>query len=387
MDIPRLFEIIDSLEEEYIGFWADVSRLESPTSDKAGVDAVGAYFRRAAEKKGWHVTVHPEAVSGDAVAITLNPDAPGEPVCFSGHIDTVHPVGSFGPDPVKIEDGWIFGPGTVDCKGGAVAGFMAMDALERAGFAKRPVRLILQPDEETSSRGSEKRTVDFMEEQSRGAAAFLNLEPMGDPPAEKVTAVLARKGIVRYRLTVFGKAIHSASCYAGVSAVAEAAHKILELEKMKDPKGLTCNCSMLAGGSSPNSVPDMCTFTADIRFPDAAALAEAEETVRRIAETAFVAGSRCEVSEVSRRASMEWNERNTGLLRRVNRVMAANGLPEITAISSAGGSDAADMTTRGIPTLDSLGVRGSGIHSVREKGRLRSLAECAKRSALIAAEL
>ena len=387
MNTEELFKTIDSLEEEYIHFWADVCRLESPTDCKEGVDAVGRYFADAAAKKGWTVEVHHEEISGDAVAVTLHPEAPGAPVCFSGHMDTVHPVGCFGPETVRFEEGVIHAPGAVDCKGGCVAGFMAMDALDRMGFRDRPVRLILQSDEETSSKGSRKRTVDFMEEMSRGAAAFLNLEPMGNPPAGEATTVIRRKGIIRYRLTVHGKAIHSASCFAGVSAVAEAAHKILELEKMKDRSGLTCNCSLLSGGSSANSVPDLCSFTADIRFPSESYLREAEETVKRIAETSFLPGSSCELEVVSRRDSLEENEQNRALLERVNRLMEEAGLPRLRAISSPGGSDAADMTTRGIPTLDSIGVRGTGIHSVNERGILPSLAEAAKRSALIAAGL
>ena len=74
----------------------------------------------------------------------MNPDAKGKPVCLSGHMDTVHPVGSFGNPPVTFDDKNIYGPGVIDCKGGITASFMAMDALERCGFKRRPIKLILQ---------------------------------------------------------------------------------------------------------------------------------------------------------------------------------------------------------------------------------------------------
>ena len=73
----------------------------------------------------------------------MNPNAQGAPVCFSGHMDTVHPLGSFGEVPVHRDDRKIYGPGVIDCKGGVAASFMTMDALEKCGFNERPVKLIL----------------------------------------------------------------------------------------------------------------------------------------------------------------------------------------------------------------------------------------------------
>ena len=225
MDFANVFARIDALYPEYVNFWADICRIESPTEYKAGVDAVGRYFADKAAARGWKVDIQKQAVSGDCVVITMHPDAPGKPVCFSGHMDTVHPVGFFGEDPVKIEDGKIYGPGVCDCKGGLAASFLAMAALDDCGFDARPLKLILQSDEENSSRFSNKTTVEYMCEAAKDAAAVYNVEP-GEPG----NTVIARKGITRYRLTVHGKSVHSANCYGGKSAICEAAHKIIALE-------------------------------------------------------------------------------------------------------------------------------------------------------------
>ena len=48
----KLFEIIDSLKDEFIGIWVDVGNIESPTPYKKGVDAVGYYFADYAKKEG-----------------------------------------------------------------------------------------------------------------------------------------------------------------------------------------------------------------------------------------------------------------------------------------------------------------------------------------------
>ena len=93
MSVDKLFNEIENLEQDYINFLIDVCNIESPTEDKEGVDAVGKYFIDKANEKGWEVEVFPQPVSGDCVTITLNPNAKGKPVCISGHLDTVHPVG------------------------------------------------------------------------------------------------------------------------------------------------------------------------------------------------------------------------------------------------------------------------------------------------------
>ena len=57
MKCKSLFDRVDALNDTYISFWEDVCNIESPTDNKAGVDAVGAYFMRWAEKLGFDVEV------------------------------------------------------------------------------------------------------------------------------------------------------------------------------------------------------------------------------------------------------------------------------------------------------------------------------------------
>lgn len=369
----KLFERIEQLEEVYIKFWEDICRIESPTEYKEGVDRVGVYISEKAKERGWQVEVQSQPVSGDCVCITMNPHAPGKAVCFSGHMDTVHAVGSFGEDPVRIEDGRIYGPGVTDCKGGITASFLAMAALEDLGFDRRPLKLLLQSDEENSSRFSNKSTVDFMCRKSEDCEAFLNAEP-----GTAGYACTHRKGISKYALEVTGKAVHAANCCNGASAILEAAHKIIALEQMKDASGTTCNCGLINGGTSENTVPGKCTFTADIRFNNVEDMLAAEKTVMDVAAHATVPGTTCEVTLKSRRVAMELTERNLELLQRLNVVMEENGLPVLGSNKGAGGSDAAEVTAYGIPCLDSLGVYGGGIHSLDEYAEISSLTVSAK---------
>jgi len=381
----ELLGVIDSLSEEYLGHWENLCNLESPTYDKAAVDRCGQYIIDFARKRGWKIDIleHPEA--GNALCCTMNPCAPGRAVALSGHIDTVHPKGLFGEPAVRIdrENGVIYGPGVTDCKGGVIACMMAMDALEKVGFKGRPVKLIIQTDEEVSSRLSEKATINWMCEMAKDCVAFLNTENYA-----KGKACLWRKGILRYHFHVTGVSAHSSICYAaGTSAIAEAAHKIIELEKYKDKEGLTVSCGMINGGTAENTVPEKCTFTADIRFPDEAARLEADRIVHEIAAHEYLPGTKCEVVLAGSRLSMPKEERNFELLAKMNEVYAAYGLPVLEGRGSMGGSDAAEVTCAGIPCVDSLGTEGKHIHSKLEWSSIASLAESAKRLAVIACSM
>lgn len=372
----NLFETIESKLGQYIQFWKEICEIESPTYDKEGVDRVGAYFIKKARELGWKVEVFEQSVSGNALCITMNENAKGTPIAISGHMDTVHPIGSFGDNPVRLENGRIYGPGVVDCKGGIIAGFLAMHALLECGFDERPVLLLLQSDEENGSMTSKKATINWMCEKAKDCAAFLNTEQY-----KPGRAVIERKGILRYRLTVHGRSVHSSNCadgIGGVNAIAEAAHKIIELEKLKDRNGITCNCGIIEGGTVANTVPEKCTFVADVRFLTRSDMESADQIIHKVAQYAYIEGSSCDVEQISYRVPMEPCSKNRELLERMNCVLERAGLSALSGRRSNGGSDAADASSHGIPSIDSLGVAGDKIHSCDEFAYIESLAESAK---------
>lgn len=374
----QLFKTIEELQEQYLNILEDVCNIESPTDFKKGVDDVGAYFLDIAKHHNWQTEVFKQEISGDVVCLTLNPDASGDPVSVSGHMDTVHPVGAFGTPAVKRDGENMYGPGVMDCKGGIVAALMAMDALEKCGFNSRPVYLLLQSDEENGSATSNKKTIEYICKKAENSIAFLNLEGI-----KGNTAVLQRKGILRYCFTIHGKALHSARCAEASNAITEAAYKIIELEKMKNSDGLTCNCGVIHGGTTANTVADSCCFYADIRFSTVDELEKARQEVFEIANTTTVEGCSCTLKEISYRPAMSLSDKNIALLEKMNEIYKNNELPVLTGRACLSGSDAAYITEFGIPCVDNLGTDGGSIHSVNEYIRLDSLVESAKRIAAL----
>lgn len=131
--------------------------MESPTQCKKSVDAVGEVFIQIARQHQWTVEISEQEKAGNAICITMNPESEEKPIAFSGHIDTVYPHGVFSVPAVHRDEERIYGPGVIDCKGGVVAAVMTMEALMRCGFRKRPIKLIIQTDEETGNITSDKK--------------------------------------------------------------------------------------------------------------------------------------------------------------------------------------------------------------------------------------
>ncbi len=383
-----LYSELNKLEDKYINVWEDICNIESPSRDKARVDAVGSYFIDKAKEQGWNIEVYEHDTFGNVVCITMNPNAPSEPISLSGHMDTVHPLGLFGSPATRVcrDENRIYGPGTMDCKGGIVAALYAMEALKNIGFTSRPIQLLLQSNEEIGSGIDNKDPINYICQRASSSVAFLNLE--GHESYFEGKACLIRKGIAVFNFEISGVETHASYCAReGASAIAEAAHKIIELEKIKDENGLTFNCGVINGGSVSNTVPGKCRFVVDVRFSTLAQLDWAKDYIKKIADTVYVMGCSCTVTQTNQRPPMELCDRNVDLLNRANKIFEQNGLSRLEIGMRNGGSDAADVTCFGIPCIDSIGVGGERAHSPEEYGVLDSLKESATRIALIASNI
>ena len=198
----------------------------------------------------------------------------------------------------------------------------------------------------------------------------------------------ARKGIITFTFKIHGIEAHSSSCAkSGANAIAEAAYKIIEMEKLKDDAGLTCNCGVISGGTVPNTVAGYCEFKANVRFATAEQLAWVTEYAKQVAETTHINGCTCEIEQFGFRVAMEPCEMNDKLATRINEIFEDVGFSSLKPFTGKGGSDAADTTVFGIPSVDQLGAQGGRIHSPDEYGVLSSLPELAKRIASLICHL
>ncbi len=383
MDYEIVKEKISELNEKFVKVWEDVCNIESPTNYKEGVDKVANFFADMASKRGWKVEWSKQDTAGDVVCITLNPDSANKPIVISGHIDTVHPVGMFGHPAVTKDEEKIYGPGVTDCKGGVVAGFFAMEALCECGYTKRPIKLILQTDEETGSKTSGGETIRYICEMAKDAVVFLNMETH-----TKGNIPISRKGIISYRFDVVGKEGHSSRCVTeGANAVVDAAYKIIELDRLKNDDGITCNCAIVSGGTVVNTVPGKCSFSVNFRYATNEQLEWIRTFVDKLSKIQHVEGCTCTYEQISFRPAMEKKQINIDIIEKASDILVKYGLAPLVMIKLRGGSDASYVTQAGIPCIDSMGTSGGKSHSINEYAVINSLSDAAKRVAAIACDI
>ncbi len=294
----------------------------------------------------------------------------GEPgILIAGHMDTVHPIGTLDVLPFKRDGGICYGPGIQDMKGGNFVCVEAIKQLIRAGHqTPLPITVLFTPDEEVGTPS----TRELIEAEAARNKYVLVPEPARDDGG----AVIGRYAIARFNLRTVGKPSHSgARLKEGRSAIAAMARKIGEIEAMSDDD-CTFSVGVIHGGQWVNCVSSECTA-------QALTMAKTQEDLDRgvAGMMALMNNSESVEFEVTRgvtRPVWEPNQPGTMMLFEMARDIAKDIGFDLTAASSGGGSDGNFTGSLGIPTLDSIGVRGAGLHTLNEHIEVDSLVERAR---------
>lgn len=189
----------------------------------------------------------------------------GRRVILEAHTDTASVTGmTIPPFEPSVTDGRLFGRGACDTKAGLAAMMHAVASLKEEGLTPPcEVWLAAVADEEFSFRGVVKLC-----ENLRADAAIV-AEPT------ELRAVIASKGVLRWRIVVRGRAAHSSKPHLGVNAITHAARIVLAFEQdhqrlASKPHPLlgpaTCNVGVIHGGVQVNFVPDSCAIEIDRRL-------------------------------------------------------------------------------------------------------------------------
>lgn len=370
---------IDGHRDAMIDFWRQLVQIESGSANKAGVDAVAHRVQEELDTIGAHTEIHEMKRAGNMLVSVLNEDVPEAPVLLLGHMDTVFPDGTVAARPFTLRDGKAYGPGVLDMKGGVTIAVFAMKALKEAGWAKRPVRLVLAGDEEVGHCDSD--CDQQIMEQARGAVAAFNCESgrLGNE------VVVQRKGALTYRMDVTGIAAHAGNePEKGRSAILEVAHKVIAIQNLTDwQQGTTYNVGVISGGTVANAVPDTASILIDVRYLKKEYVPNIEAKLQDVAHTTYVNGTKTSLTRLSCCIPMERMAETDGLLAKVQDAYASFGMPRPSGITVGGGSDSAYTVAAGVPTICAMGVEGSRHHSPEEYASVESLYARAKALAYV----
>ena len=353
--------------------------IESPSFDAAAVNhmmdvaaekmqSLGAIIDRTPGSEGYGDVLRARFFSGE-----------GPGILILGHLDTVHLVGTLASSlPVKRDGDRLYGPGTVDMKGGV---YLAVHALEKIiqiqGQLSAPITFMLIPDEEVGS-PSTRALIE--------AEAKANRYVLVPEPAKQGKFVTGRHAFLRYKLHTYGRPAHAGVAKgAGKSAISVMAQLIAEVEGYSDiEREMTFRIGVVNGGDFVNVIPTACHAELLCVAPTSDAFAEVQRLIGNLVSPD--PDVRLEVEEGPIRPLFTMHEKSEELYKVARRVAREVGL-DLGSGQFGGGSDGNFCGALGVATLDGLGVCGTGVHTKQEHLFVSSLVPRARLFAGLLVEL
>lgn len=299
-------------------------------------------------------------------------------VLLVGHYDTVYDKDHSFQVCTDLGNGTINGPGIADLKGGLSVMFNALECLRSCGLmGEIGIEVLLNPDEEIGSPCSG----DYLVERAKYHDAGLIFEPS----LPDGTLVGERKGSGNFTLKVNGKAAHAGrDIESGRNALVHLTKLLNEINALHGQKhGLTVNVANIQGGGALNVVPDLAVgrFNCRIESNDDIAWLE-EKLAKMVAECDAVEGYQVTLFGGIARKPKPLTKANQNLQNFISETGELLGI-DVAYRATGGVCDGNNLSQSGLPNVDTLGVRGGDIHSIKEYMVIASLAERTKFVALI----
>jgi glutamate carboxypeptidase len=351
---------LQSYQNELVERLQLLVNIDSGTGQTEGINSIMSYLEQWLGDVGFAVTLH----HSDAFGNNLVARRQGKGhlrLLLVGHVDTVYPQGSVSAQPFHIRDGIAFGPGVIDMKSGVLMGVHLLQALVETGFEEYgELIVVFNNDEEVGSTGSAALLRQIAQEVDVG----LVLEPSRS--IEIVTK--ARKGAEKYVMDVVGVPAHSgAEPNRGRSAVIELAHKMIAIHHLNSVyPGVTFNVTRISSSEPLNVVPDSARCYISVRAYNQHGLDLAATVLNQIAAGCSIPDTQTRLTRTRGRTAYEATPQVLRLLEIAQAEARGLGF-DLVAESKGGVSDANMLMEVGVPTLDSLGPIGGGMHDLKRE--------------------
>ncbi len=360
-----LLAYLESLMPEAMNWLKRMVEINSFTTNAAGINALGSLTADCFAELGFVAEQVPSTERDHGAHLFLRCGNVAEkPVLLVTHLDTVYP-----PEEELRNDfhwqespteGRIYGPGTVDIKGGTILIWMMLRALRELHpqvFAQTHWLIAANAAEEVMSADFDRQVKARC---AHGAEAVLVFEG-GPREGTEYHVVTSRKGRAVYRLTAHGKGAHAGSSHAeGVNAIVGLSEAVQTVANLTDyAKNLTVNIGRVEGGTVLNRVPHEALAELEMRAYEPAVLSEACQSLEALEQT-HPAGTDITVERLGMTPGWPEEERGLAVVDHWSRAAAKLGF-SIKATARGGLSDANYLCDMG-PTLDGLGPTGANAH-------------------------
>ncbi len=355
----------------YLETLRQMVEINSFTANAAGVNELGQVTAALFAPLGFKAEFIQSAIPHYGKHLVLTRDGrTNQTIGLVSHLDTVFPAEEEERNNFhwREEGDRIYGPGTVDIKGGTVLIYMMLDALSTHApeqFEAINWVILIDASEEAEAEDFGQLCIDRLE--GPDTLACLIFEG-GSKVENTYQVVVARKGMAIFQVKTEGRASHAGSYHpSGVNAVVQMAHTILKLAAITDyDRDVTVNVGTMRGGVVTNRVPHEAESWLEMRTfrPEVFA-----ETVDKILGqnghgdvVSMVDGYRSSVDVNLYRKTPPWarNEATDRLFETWRQTGADLGftvLPE-----ERGGLSDGNHFWQRIPALDGLGPSGGNAH-------------------------
>lgn len=339
--------------------------INSFTANPAGVDAVAKRTAEAFAPLGFTAEFAPCAIPGTGHHLFLtHRGTGGDPIVLVTHSDTVFPPEEERRNDFKWDErpdeGRIYGPGTVDIKGGTALIWLMLQILRDCApevFERAHWLVAANAAEEVTGDDFGHATMARCGGKARAVLVF-----EGGPVDERGWHIVtSRKGRSTWQLTAAGKAAHAGSQHHdGINAIDALARVLPDIAAQTSAAAeRTVNIGMIHGGTVVNRVPHEAGAEWECRATEPAALQEADDFFASLTGTA-ANGAKLTAQRIGHTAAWPGGVTSEALFHLWHEAAAAMGL---TAVSvPRGGLSDANHLWQLAPTLDGLGPFGGNAH-------------------------
>jgi glutamate carboxypeptidase len=363
MDVAQLKHSAEKYLPKTLDWLQRMVKINSFTTNVEGVNELGKLTADCFSELGFISTLIPSAhpQHGNHLFLSRGP-SDQKPIVLVTHLDTVFP-----PEEERLHHfGWleegnrIYGPGTVDNKGGTMMIWLMMQVMREVNpalFEATHWLIAANAAEEVIGSDFAERTRDCCPEGVRAVLVFEGA-PLDETGWHVVTS---RKGRSEYRITCTGRAAHAGSNHGlGINAVVELAKVLPTAAALTDStRDLTINVANIHGGTVLNRVPHEAVAELEMRAYDPGVLASAGQALQALAGITD-AGAEIRVEQVGGTRAWPGGAGTDQLFQLWTKHASLIGECAL-AVRRGGLSDANYLCGLG-PTLDALGPIGANAH-------------------------
>lgn len=357
----------------YLEILRQMVGINTFTANAAGVNQLAGYtasiFKPLGFQPEYIQSINPAFGKHLFLQSVPSGDAPKPTIALISHLDTVYPAEEERQNDFawRVEGNRVYGPGTIDIKGGTVMIYCLMDALRTLApeiFASVRWLICLDASEETLSEDFGKLCLDRLPEDS--TLACLVFEG-GTPNPDAIQIVTARKGRAEFRILAEGRGAHAGNYHKqGANAIVQLARTIQDIASFTDyTRNITFNVGVVKGGSVVNRVPHHAEALVEMRSFDPQVFEEGLAHMLVLDGSSQVSshdGFPCRVSVelISRNPPWPRNSQTDQLYELWS--ACATSLGYRTIPEQRGGLSDGNLLWQHHPTLDGLGPAGNNAH-------------------------